>query len=35
MTEVYTKEEALVMEEVAFHRIQQLYKEQLKHVAGT
>ena len=35
MTEVYTKEEALVMEEVTFHRIQQLYKEQLKHVAGT
>ena len=32
---MYTKEEALFVEVVAFHRIQQLDGEQLKHVAGT
>ena len=34
MGKVYTKEEALFMEEVAFRRIQQLDEEQLKHLAG-
>ena len=35
MAKVYTKkEEALFTEEVAFHRIQQLDKLQVKHVAG-
>ena len=33
MTIVYTKEEALFMEEVVFHRIQRLGEEQLKHSA--
>ena len=34
MANVYTKEEALFMKEVVFHKIQQLDEEQLKHVAG-
>ena len=34
MGKVYTKEEALFMEGVAFCRIQQLDAEQLKHLAG-
>ena len=34
MAKVYTKEEILFMEEVAFHRMQQLDEEQLNHLAG-
>ena len=34
MAKMYNKEEALFMEEVTFHRTQQLDEEQLKHLAG-
>ena len=34
MAKVHNKEEALFMEEVAFHRIQQLGEEQVKRVTG-